>query len=217
MKKILIIIILSLSFINGEAQPPIEPIYSNFDYAGTEGAYYKDTHNDYDRFVGTWQHTNGNTSLTITLVKKEMQYIDNSSSTMAGPSYFEDILVGEYRYVENGVEKVNTLPNLQISYSDPYEYNLSGGIIEKYNPSAPASYCLGCNAGEVKVALNFSEPNVNIKGSSMFYYFRHFKENGIEKLELTMFNHGMMTYEVGSVSINNTYSIPEQDYILIKQ
>lgn len=217
MKKILIITALLLSFINCKAQTPIEPIYNNPDYADTEGAYYKDTYNDYDRFEGTWQYTNGNDSLTITLQKKEMQYIDNSSSPMLGPSIYEDILIGEYRYVENGVEKVNTLTNLQVNYSDPYEYNLSGGGIEKYNPSAPPGYCLGCSPGEVKVALPFEEPNVNIQGSSLYYYFRHYIENGVEKLELNMFDHGMITHELGTVNLNNKYSIPHQDYILIKQ
>ncbi|WP_121667324.1 DUF6705 family protein [Mesonia aquimarina] len=213
--KIFFILPLLFSFMLCKAQSPVLPRYSNPDYASIAGAYYKDTFNDYDRFEGTWQYSSGNTLLTITLVKKEMQYIDNSASPMLGVNYYEDILIGEYRYVENGIEKVNTLPNLQINYSDPYAYNLYGGIIQKY--SSIPDVCIGCNPGEVRVALLFNEPNINIPGSVMLYYFRHFTENGVEKSELTMTDQGFISHEQGTVSLNNKYSIPQQSFILIKE
>lgn len=200
-----------------KAQSPIEPLYNNSKLGDAEDTYYKDLNNDFNNFEGTWQYTNGNDTLTIVLQKKVMQYIDNSSSPMLGKSYYKDLLVGEYRYVESGIEKVNTLPNLQINHNSTREYNLRGDRMQKYNPNAASGYCLGCNPGEVKVFLIFSEPNVNIRGSRMYYNFRYFVENGVEKLELTMSDHGMISHDVGTNNINDEHSIPYRDFILVKQ
>ena len=38
--------------------------------------------------------------------------------------YYTDFLVGEFRYVENGVEKTNTLSNLSINHPSPYENSI---------------------------------------------------------------------------------------------
>jgi hypothetical protein len=216
MKKVTIVntLIVLLGFAC-KAQTPIEPRYSNPDYGYQEGAYYKDLDNDYDRFEGTWEYHNGMDTLKIVLVKREMQYIDNSGYSI-GPSYYQDMLVGEYRYVENGIEKVNTLGYLNIN-NDPLSFNLTGGIIQKYNPNAASGYCSGCEPGQVKVGLSFSEPGVNIDGIYYYYYFRHFLESGVEKLELTIYYQGMEVYNINDGPSNDEYSIPMDRYILVKQ
>lgn len=172
--------ILSANLING--QTPIIPIFQGDGSSGqVENAYYKDTYNDYDRFEGTWRYANNGDTLEIVLKKKEMQYIKSLPK-----NYFEDILIGEYRYVENGIEKLNTLDNLNINFNDPYNYNIVGGIIRKYDPSLPSGYCAGCEPGDVKVLLDYYEsifdqltlaPSVNME-------IKAFEENGIEKLQL---------------------------------
>ncbi|MFN4313275.1 MAG: DUF6705 family protein [Chitinophagaceae bacterium] len=46
---------------------------------------------------------NTNTSFKIVLVKKVQQY---------NGECYEDLIIGEYQYIVNGVEKVNTLSKL---------------------------------------------------------------------------------------------------------
>ena len=87
-----------------------------------DNVYYKDIDNDFNRFEGTWLLTNGTTTLTIILEKKVMSYIQN---VMSNTNYYRDALVGEYRYVENGIEKINTLPNILVDYENPYDYNIT--------------------------------------------------------------------------------------------
>ncbi len=84
------------------------------------GAYHKDMNNLLNPFEGTYIYTNGNTSLKIVLQKKTMSY--NSV-------YYEDMLIGEYQYIENGIEKVNTLNKLNINYSDKSNHSIDGSLI----------------------------------------------------------------------------------------
>nr|WP_148638307.1 DUF6705 family protein [Olleya sp. ITB9] len=63
-------------------------------------AYYKDANNILNNFEGTWLYTNGNNSLKIILVKSTQHF---------NGKYYEDLLIGGYQYIENGVEKINTL------------------------------------------------------------------------------------------------------------
>lgn len=214
MKTIYLINLLFFITVVVNAQSPVLPIYdtpSGHGYAN--GEYYKDIQNDLDQFEGTWQYSNGNDLLVIKLKKLEMQHFHAND---LNENYYTDILVGEYKYVTNGVEKVNTLDEFDVSYADADEHNLAGAIIEKYNPDV-SGICIDCNPGEVEIGLSFSEPNVHISGSRLFYYFRHFSENGVEKIELNMIDRGMITHvKNGSISLNNEYSIPKQSYILTK-
>ena len=198
-----------------KAQSPILPKEGG-DYGEIEGAYYKDTFNDLDRFEGTWQYTNGSTEFKVVLQKKEMtQYI----SPMSGRSFYEDLLIGEYRYTESGVEKVNTLNLITNTYTNAFEHYLAGGRdITKYNPSLPG-VCLGCNPGEIKVSLVLREPNVEIPGAYIRIYFRHFVENGVEKLEAEASMYGNPTYNINDPNPTfDEYSLPlDTTFILVKQ
>ena len=121
MKKILIII---LFVIKASAQTPVIELDSwNGDI--TAGMYIKDSPNTLNQFEGTWLYTDGNTSLKIVLVKK----IKDGDVV----SYFEDILIGEYQYIENGVEKFNSLSNLNIVHSNVYNsHNIVGNHFHTY-------------------------------------------------------------------------------------
>ncbi|TRW23345.1 hypothetical protein FMM05_14220 [Flavobacterium zepuense] len=102
-------------------QSPILPI-NDANYPEATGAYYKDLNNDLNRYVGTWKYTNGTTSLTVTLQKKVMQHIIN-----APYGYYEDLVIGEYKYILNGVEKINTLP-LLTSITNPQANSIKSFI-----------------------------------------------------------------------------------------
>ena len=97
MKTVLTTILLLFCFISSKAQDPILPRYGNTDYGDIEGAYYKDTFNDLNLFEGIWHYSTPLDTLTIILEKKEEVYYERP---MSSHYYYEDILVGEYRYVE---------------------------------------------------------------------------------------------------------------------
>ena len=97
-----IIILLILSAICCKAQSPIINIT---DDNGNQiaGSYYKDLDNLLNVYEGTYLYTNGTTTLKIVLQKKTMSFDGH---------HYEDLIIGEYQYIKNGVEIINTLPRL---------------------------------------------------------------------------------------------------------
>jgi len=183
MKNILIIIF-ALSSMACKAQNVVKSTYTADDYA-EDGVYYKDMDNDYNQLEGTWLYTDGTSSLTITLEKKVMQHIVTETT-----NYYEDVLIGEYKYVEDGIEEVNTLSNLDSNYDN-----------------------------HVKVYCAFSDPLVDAIGSSPKIIFRHYTVNGIEKIHVNLIPGGNVAYDVNeedSPDLEN-YRLPYGNYVLTKQ
>ena len=138
-------------------QTPVLSLYDD-EYGAINGAYYKDTHNDFNNYIGTWKYTNGTTSLTITLQKKTMV-----PHTYGQKNIFEDVIVGEYKYVLNGTELINTLPQLTLNFPDVINYNIVGNAI-----IAPGTgYCYDCGPNDRKIVLIFSDPNRYIEAMSL--------------------------------------------------
>jgi hypothetical protein len=193
MKQLFLIMVFMLG-LGCKAQTPVKSLYN--DSRELNGAYYKDFNNQLDTFVGTWKYTNGSTSVTITLIKKVMQPLMDESI-----SYYEDIIVGEYKYIENGVEKINTLPQLLVS-KDPYEYNIVGNIFyESTNKN---------------LQTNFRDPNRKIQGMTQAMFFDHIN-NDPQKLLLT-FKMMEGPYTVNDEPLPYTsYTVPFGEYLLVKQ
>ncbi|TYA52454.1 DUF6705 family protein [Formosa maritima] len=103
--KHLIKFLMLIMFISCKAQN-IVPIFNDTGVDLPENnAYLKDVDNDYNPYVGTWKWESGNNSLTIIFNKLE-QYT-------SGDGDYSDLLLGEYQYIENGVELVNTFPLIE--------------------------------------------------------------------------------------------------------
>jgi hypothetical protein len=176
------------------------------------GAYYRDLQNDFERFVGEWKYEEGSNMLIVKIQKKEMQFIDYGHI-----SVYEDYLVAEYRYVENGVEKINTLPNLLINHPDPYDYSIKCNIIIKPVSTNP-DVCPNCGPNDVMVKGPFSDPEIEILGYEPMVVFRHKIENGVEKIFLTFRIFGNLLPDFDGVyGPHTTYNLPEGRYELIKQ
>ena len=102
-----------------KAQTPILDISES----GTglpNGYYLKDTYDLLNQFEGIYQYTNGSTILKIVLVKKIQQY---------NGKYYEDLIIGEYQYIENGIEKINTLSEINITYLDQGFHSISNNYL----------------------------------------------------------------------------------------
>lgn len=191
------------------AQSRILSLYDD-EYGEVNGAYYKDTHNDLDNYTGTWKYIIGNTSLTITLQKKLMQETSNAASTKF---YYEDILVGEYKYIENGIDKINTLSQLLVEQAQTIDYNIFGNAI-----IGPESlYCNGCSPTDRKMLLFFNDPTCDIMGYEPQMILQRVDSGGIQKLKILFRTISGRLIEEGVTPPCTEYKIPFGVYIMEKQ
>lgn len=164
-------------------------------------AYYKDVNNYLNPFEGTWFYTNGNTTLKIVLQKMTMA---------ANPVYYEDLLIGEYQYIENGMEKINTLSEISIVYDNQAMHNINGNLILE-NSSRPV--CTSCTPGEKRVNLSFSDPIRELGGEIIL---RRITVNGQPALKAFK----RTTNYFISLTEESPYKfmiVPDGEYVLIKQ
>lgn len=164
------------------------------------GYYRKDIHNVLNQFEGTYLYSNGNTSLKIVLIKKIKQY--NSS-------YYEDLIIGEYQYIVNGVEKVNTLSNLNVLYNNQYARHAIAGDYT-INNNTRLWKCPQCNLGEKR--LRASIMDVNAKSSATMF-MRKTTVNGQEVLQIKITNI-LPDYETPNPQ---AFSLPTGEFTMIKQ
>ena len=218
MKKALTILTLLIISYSIEAQSSIEPIFRNTNYGDTNGTYYKDIDNDFGPYVGTWVYTHGNTSFKIVLQKKVMMPLISGVGQHA-TQYYADRMVGEYQYIENNIDKVNTLSGLSINHNEESDYSLySAGVVLK------SSYpqCDECSDTERRISMIFNEPSRrNSVGLSGGLMLRHYIENGVHKIKAIVYIRtsslgiDRMTNQVLPAELNH-YSVPTGTYILTK-
>ena len=154
MKKFNIILLLFTLSLSCKAQT-IDAYNPEIITGEVNGAYYKDINNFRGQFVGTWIYTQGNTTLTIMIRKR-----DNLHFLTEFSDYNEDILIGEYKYVENGIEKINTLDNINNNYGSDFksnwQHNLFGNMYLRRATSYPR--CNECDSNERRMEFSYSEP-----------------------------------------------------------
>jgi hypothetical protein len=146
MKKINILILFLFTSSSCKAQvTEIIPI-QNHCYPSTKNVYYKDVNNLLNPFVGTWVYTNGTTSFKIVL--RKVTNFNNGFN-------FEDFIVGEYEYIENGVTLINTLPNLFTSVPYKVPQGITGdSVLPKYGFPP----CNDCTSNEYRLEMIMGDP-----------------------------------------------------------
>lgn len=163
--------------------------------------YYKDLNNEFDDFEGTWLYSNGNTYLKIILRKETMYFNGN---------YFKDLIVGEYQYIENGVEIINTLSNINNPVA--FEHKISGQNLYYDCLYIPISDCVD---GETILDVSMIDANVDNFIADLILVKRSI--NGQEALR------GYYSFSyIGGVSQDSTIPEPtitptQDEIILIKQ
>ena len=213
MKNIISTILFTLTITSCKSQNPILPLDGgNTTYGSTKGAYYKDLNNFLNQYEGTWLLDNGTTTLKIVLTKKVMFH------KIAGlKQYYSDYIVGEYLYIENGIEKLNTLNNLQTDHTNIYNYGLVGN---SQMPKDIYPKCNECATDEKRLNMKIFEPIVkDVEGLGGEMIARKYTENGIEKLKIWFIPKGSsygVTKEGKPTSITK-HTIPYGEYILVKQ
>jgi hypothetical protein len=213
MKKSIIILILGIQFLNCKAQNPIVPIQNQggIDYA--IGTYFKDTNNYLNPFVGTWKYTNGTTSLKFVIQKIIMSH---------NGFEYNDLLIGQYEYIENGVIKTSTLSEIGMVFPDMRNHSLEGNSIYKGANQGPK--CSECNSSTIRVHLGLDERIKRIY--SDIYAFVTYDAQGTEVMKVSIYGDGKAFANPNSTVINPIdistkipvgNNIPNGRYTLIKQ
>ncbi len=207
MKKILYLtILLCFTFLSCKAQTILEIVPLESSRVKPAYTYFKDVNNLLDKYEGTWKYQNGSTSFTITLEKIEEDY--NS----AFKHYF-DRLKGEYQYIENGIEIINTLPQLTQNTSNVHKGNIGGShIIDKDQ----ILVCEDCTPNEKRVKLYFNDPardylNNNIILQTLQEDNPVINQQG--KIKVTILGRGGMI----PPNVPTVPRVPYGEYIMLKQ
>ncbi|WP_299337947.1 DUF6705 family protein [uncultured Psychroserpens sp.] len=200
MKTHLIKLLLIISFYSCKAQTTILALEEKNIPDDLTGVYFKDLNNELNKFEGTWLYQNGNTSLTVTLFKKEEVF---------NGEWYNDELQGEYQYVENGIEILNYLTRL----NDPNIFNalhtIDGNkvVYPDYYPE-----CTDCQAGEKRFVMNFTDLDRRYLNNQILV--QHINDNGIEKIKIHIGSSGSIVIPQGTPAETR---VPYGEYILIKQ
>jgi len=199
--KIFVILVGVLGCLNIYSQNPVLSIDDMGWKSNINGAYYKDIGNEFDDFLGTWLFTQGSDTLKITLVKNEQYFNGN---------YYEDLVVGGYQYVANGVEKINTLADASIP-NIGRNAQIWGQYIYKNCVYLPADDCIN---GEARLSLVLSEPNSPHHSASFILHKRTVNGQPALKAVLVFTYHKTDTPGVPTPSPTLPW---QQTYVLIKQ
>jgi hypothetical protein len=125
--------------------------------------------------------------------------------------YFEDIIIGEYQYVENGIEKANTLSDLNQNFSRQRKHKLNGNrFINKNNR---AWVCNDCSELEKRLKLIINDV---ISGRFGDFIIRRKTENNQEVIKV------LATHFSGKILIGDepeqiNFALPEGEFTMIKQ
>jgi hypothetical protein len=206
MRNLLLLVLFGQIFI-GRAQSPVLPLFDSLEYGETPNAYYKDTYNDFNNFVGTWMYTNGGTSFKIVLQKKTQTYSSVNN-------FYRDMLVGEYQYIENGIEKVNTLSQLSLNLINVHSYGIVGNII---NTAQNYPVCTNCLLNQKRIILNFKDPTTVQNGLSGEIILRRVDEGSFQKIEVWLRQTGNIMTIGDAPPAYTSFNVPWGKYILTKQ
>jgi hypothetical protein len=199
--KIFKIIIISLLAITCKAQTPIIDI-SQSRFGQPDGYYMKDINNYLNPFEGTYIYTNGTTSFKMILVKKVQQY---------NGRYYEDLIIGEYQYIENGIEKANTLNQINTVYNDQRSHNIDGNLI--VNNNFRYWKCPSCPTNEKRLSCSIMDTST-LRGASIT--MRRTSEAGQEVMKIKI-SHVTGVALVSGQPAPPDFSLPQGEFTLIKQ
>ncbi len=199
--KSIFLIFVAFGSFSCKAQNPI----ISLDNKGQDGiinnAYYKDIDNDLDAYIGTWAYENGDSSFTMSFLKKTQSF---------NGKWYQDLLVGDYQYIVNGIQVLDYLPRLTDSNINDGQHTIDGNriIYKNFFPK-----CDECDINERRIVLYFSDLDRNYLSSEIA--IRHYIENGVEKIKVWLYDSdsAVLPYEGAPTEIR----VPYGEYIMTKQ
>jgi hypothetical protein len=198
--KTIKIILLFIITINCNAQYPVINIL-DLDGSRATDAYYKDVNNLLNNFQGTFIYSNGTTSLKIVLEKKIQQY---------NGSYYEDLIIGEYQYIQNGIQKINCLSEISTVYNNQKLHNIDGNAI--INNNERVWKCPLCPVGENRLRTTIKDPTTDRYAKMII---RRVAVGSQQAIHIKICQVTTKTYLQGTTPPAD-FSIPIGEYTLIK-
>ncbi|WP_157509865.1 DUF6705 family protein [Flavobacterium denitrificans] len=201
MKKYITLLFFFAVLTNCRAQMPIYDL-EDLDNIIKEipNSYRKDTKKQLEAYEGTYVYTNGTTTWKIVLQKKKESY---------NRVYFEDLLIGEYQYIENGIEKVNTLNKLNTYYEDQNRHSISSNQIL----TGKELGCPDCSSTEKRLRGGLIDPNYHKTFADI--QIRRVTVNGKAAITLSLYWVGPVARKEGEI-LPQPFIAPGT-YTLIKQ
>ncbi len=96
-------------------------------------------------------------------------------------------MVGEYQYITNGLELVNTLANFDNPSFSSYDHNISGRNFKHRLPS----HCIdNSDVTEIKISMFINHPTEEL--TEGIFILRYVKNNGIKKLQACIYDNTIM-------------------------
>ena len=167
---------------------------------GLQGAYYKDIYGVLDGYDGTYLYTNSNTSFKLILKKKIMSF----------GYFYEDLIVGEFQYIKDGIEIGNTLANMAINYTDEEVNHIITGSTIIIGTELG---CPDCSPTEKRLRLSFVDnKSPNIAGIDI----RKTTVNGVAAIKVKIWWDGFIIRKEGDPAPTPA-SIRTGQYLMIKQ
>lgn len=199
--KIYILIVLLSTTISCKAQSEVLDISQKGEIpsltANLSDKYYKDLNNLLNPFEGTYVYSEGDTYLKLVLQKKEMCFFGD---------HYEDMIIGEYQYIKNGIEIVNTLPKLNQNIDDKRNHGIDGNQILTGN-----QLCEECSPTDKHLHVGLVEDGKGRASMSI----RKVTVNGQEAIKVFFYWH-YKTHVVGTPE-SPSPSLPGGVYIMLKQ
>ena len=205
MKKILYLLTFAIISINCKAQLTLVPIQDQNPDDIQSNTYLVDSDNLLNPYIGTWVYTNGTTSLKIVLRKE----INNDNGY-----YREDLIYGEYQYIKDGIEKINTLPQIDVVFQIQKKHTIGGNYILSKNET---TRCNDCEEDEKRLLVYMNDP---LKETAANVVLRRIVYDGNPALSASILfdgikETGFIVEETVTEYVTNT--IANGNYILIKQ
>jgi hypothetical protein len=189
-----ITLLLFIMSVSCKAQTIID--ITNFRSNYVEGAYYKDTNNVLNPFVGTYVMNSGGK-----MIKIEFRKIEMSESNV----YTEDLISGEYQVIENNVQKINTIPRFLDNVNNGWYHSITGNLVITQGGVG----CDECVAGEKALRLEIGELSTKNRG---FMIVRRIIVNGQQAIKVSL------VWELSTATAGYLPpSFPSDDYMLIKE
>lgn len=201
MKKHIYFLLLSFAALTSTAQSPIYDISDIRE--GIEGSYYKDLNNNLDGYDGAYLYTEpNNTSFKIVLKKKVLSF----------NYYYEDLIVGEFQFIRNGIEITNTLANINNKYTnEKVNHTITGNFIL----TGTTWGCPDCSPTEKRLRLSLIDnKSQNIVGLDI----RKTKVNNIPAIKVLIFGEEYhSTPNPDGSRSTDSYMLELGEYTMIKQ
>ena len=173
MKKYIYFTLIFFAIITCKAQSPVYDITDVRE--GIEGSYYKDINNLLDGYDGIYRYADANIEIKIALKKKVLSH----------GYYYEDLVVGEFKYIKNGVVLYNSLSNIDANY----ENERLNHIIKSHLILTGTMWgCPDCSPTEKRLRLGMV-----VMETIIHLDIRKTNVNGVPAIKVNLFNGGDIT------------------------